>query len=110
MYIRSLEDHEIDNVDEVAEKWGRDVVKVFQENIAPTFKYPEVFEYGGIVGGNVVKSMANFLMRKSVVEICAILFKEAIADGSFFEEADLINETFPNINVKQVKDLFKEIE
>lgn len=56
MYIRALEDHEIDNVDEVSEKWGRDVVKVFQENIAPTFKYPEFFEYGGIICRNVVKS------------------------------------------------------
>lgn len=49
-------------------------------------------------------------MRKSVVEIFAILFKEAIVDGSFFEEADLTNETFLNVNVKQVKDIFKEIE
>ena len=98
MFLRSLDDEEVDNVDNVAMEWGEKNAEAMNVHFAPKFKYLEIFEFGCIVnkGSDFVNSISNYVMRRDVILFCKRAYKEAIEDMSFFQDKDLMVELFPN--------------
>jgi len=106
MILRTLEDEELDDVDNVAVEWGEKIAQTMNVHFVPKFRYPEVFEFGCIVnkGSEVVNSIRNYVMRKDVILYCKLAYKEAIEDMTFFDDKDLMAELFPG--EENVKGLF----
>ena len=100
MCICVLEEDELDDADDVAEEWGKKITKLFQDKIGPNFRFPEVFEFGGVEnkGSDEIHSVSRFLTCKSVVDVCKALFADKIEDGSFFHDDELIFELFAGVN------------
>ena len=109
MYLRLVQERELDSINDVARKWGQDIVDLFNNTIVPTkFTRIEYFEFGEIVDSEKsVCSISLYIVQNSVVKFCIQEYFVSIEDGTFFEDKSLMDELFPG--VKEPKSLFPYI-
>ena len=98
VYFRVLEDHELCNANDISISFGESIAQAMNKHVVPSFKYPEVFQFGHITNPKKSVAMSDFVTVFSITHFSRIAYADTIKDGSFFEDEELISTLFPGVD------------